>query len=707
LKLLHRLLLLSLVPSVFVLLVGFYSAHVAETCLRRSITASANTRATAILDELDREIHFRVSEWTAYTQSSAVRRALRDSNRELAARPGRERYIDHEDSLWRATPGVLANPMTRRLLGNELSADLRAMLLRIQQDYGYPVFGEAFITNRFGTNVVQSGRTTDFRQNDEDWWQRAFQRGVYLSDIEFDSSSEVYSTAICLRVDDDNGAPLGVMKAVLNIQGTFALLDRRSTMTQHGAASSLVLLSSARRLIHVAGASAPPLMDGSRYFRGVDLPVSSGPVTLERVDNVTGKRMLSTYVTSSCNNETSDLHWILLCEAEAAEAFRSIQELRGRILLIAALAMLLTGAYATGSAVSLSRRIANLSKVARALGRGEEAKADAGGSDELSRLAGSFNAMSESQRRTETMLRERTDSLEVQNRRLEDESAERRRAEAERDAIEIRLRHAQKLEAVGQLAAGIAHEINTPMQFVGDNTQFLSDVTKELLRLAETLRPLHEPHSEGMPARAQIEQAVKLISGMDLEYLSKEVPRAIEQSLDGIDRVTRIVGAMKSFSHPGVATKTGVDLNEAVRTTITVARNEWKYVADVVTDFDRDLPCVPCLAGEVNQVLLNLIVNAAHAIGEKVKTEPGTKGTITALKRVFKMCRCLYRSFRTYCSSVVPSIVTAIAGPAHGIMIAAQPATKAFVLFLLCCYRLCKGVASPQAPAPAPCLGSA
>jgi two-component system NtrC family sensor kinase len=104
-----------------------------------------------------------------------------------------------------------------------------------------------------------------------------------------------------------------------------------------------------------------------------------------------------------------------------------------------------------------------------------------------------------------------------------------------------------------------------------------------------------------------------------LPYLRAEVPRAVEQSLEGIGRVTSIVQAMKEFSHPGTAEKTSFDINRAIRSTVTVARNEWKYVADVELQLSDEIPFIPCLPGEFNQAILNLVINAAHAIGEALE----------------------------------------------------------------------------------------
>ena len=201
----------------------------------------------------------------------------------------------------------------------------------------------------------------------------------------------------------------------------------------------------------------------------------------------------------------------------------------------------------------------------------------------------------------------------------------------EKRALESQLRHAQKMEGVGQLAAGIAHEINTPTQFVMDNLTFLRDSWKSAHELLEQYRSI----VQGMAGSIPDEIAVRLKQAeqsCDLEFIRDEVPRAIEQSLDGSRRVAKIVRAMKEFSHPDSAEKTATDLNRAVESTITVARNEWKYVSEVVTEFDDQLPAVVCYPGDINQVVLNLLVNAAHAIKEKVKDRE--KGQITVRTRM-------------------------------------------------------------------------
>jgi signal transduction histidine kinase/DNA-binding NarL/FixJ family response regulator len=205
------------------------------------------------------------------------------------------------------------------------------------------------------------------------------------------------------------------------------------------------------------------------------------------------------------------------------------------------------------------------------------------------------------------------------------------------DVTELRrlgreLAAAQKLESVGRLAAGVAHEINTPVQFVSDNVHFMRTSMTEMAAVIQAYRILKNATRTSGDVAATVQLAEDAEKAADLDYILDNVPGALDSSIEGLDRIATIVRSMKEFAYPDQAHKTLADLNQAIRSTLIVAHNEYKYIAELSTEFG-ELPLVPCYLGEINQVVLNLLVNASHAISDVVK-DSGSFGKLMVRTRL-------------------------------------------------------------------------
>jgi len=261
---------------------------------------------------------------------------------------------------------------------------------------------------------------------------------------------------------------------------------------------------------------------------------------------------------------------------------------------------------------SLVRRLQRLSTAAAKISNGEldAARLADDSYDELGTLARAFNRMV-------GQLRELFDSIRLRTTELSDANHQLIREISERAKVEVELRHAQKLESIGRLASGIAHELNTPLQFVNDSCNFLREAIGDLLRLHQFCQSIIDALDKGEVAQHEVLPALNAArETADADFLEGEIPGAIQLATSGLERMASIIKSMKEFSHPG-QDRALSDINRGLLNTLAIARNEYKYVADVRTDL-AELPQVLCQIGELNQVFLNLIVNAAHAIADRV-----------------------------------------------------------------------------------------
>ena len=235
----------------------------------------------------------------------------------------------------------------------------------------------------------------------------------------------------------------------------------------------------------------------------------------------------------------------------------------------------------------------------------------------------------------ESTVKKRTSSLQAKTVQLQEEMIQRKE-------LETQLIHAQKMEAVGQLASGIAHEINSPSQFANDNILFLKDAV------------------DGFIAKLRGDTTAPDLK--ELQFLAENAPEAVDQAKEGISRITTIVKSMKNFAYKDAeSAKKPSDLNQAIQSTIVVATNEWKYHAELKLELDKNLPFVPCNIGEINQVVLNLVVNGAHAIRDHF--EEGKKGNLKVSTMYYAEADCVVISINDDGGGIPKKVQTRIFEP--------------------------------------------
>lgn len=420
-RIVYKLLLATVLPSALIWLVGIYATSVSQSSLRDAIEATSARRAREVMDEIDWIIQTRTTNWQAYLRSELVRQTLRDSNQQIREAGEPMAIIAARDQQWQTTPAANQTDWMKDLTSNALARDLRTRLVELDQRAGYPVFGEVFLTNRYGGNVAQTSRTSDYRQDDEQWWQRAVQEGVYVGDVDFDDSAGLYSIDICLRVADDDGSLLGVLKAVMNIREVLEIVDDADN-GQH-AASQLILFNRNHQIIRKSNVESASLSDGTAYFSEVQFATDTNEATINLQDPDSGEELLGAFAISRGHGGYAGMGWVLLDARKDSEVFAPVIQLRDRIILISLLATIAVGIVGWLLARSITRPIGEVLDGTGRIGEGSlDYRIAVHGHDEIGKLAKAFNAMAGNLQAMVQHLQVKEDELKDQNETLQSQS---------------------------------------------------------------------------------------------------------------------------------------------------------------------------------------------------------------------------------------------------------------------------------------------
>src|SRR3989338_5131822 len=216
-KIIYKLIIGFMAVISLIWAVGYFAINSSQKALQKSIIDNSILLSDEIMDKIDRDIYNRIEIFREYGRDLILQKAVLESNKEFAGLDNIQGFIEEQDREWTSAPKETITPFMHKLINNHLSQELREKMEFYEESYGHKIFSEIFVTNKYGANAAQTNKTTDYRQDDEEWWQSAKKDGLYVRDIAYDESTEVYSTDIGISINDRHGNFIGVMKIVLNI----------------------------------------------------------------------------------------------------------------------------------------------------------------------------------------------------------------------------------------------------------------------------------------------------------------------------------------------------------------------------------------------------------------------------------------------------------------------------------------------------------
>jgi signal transduction histidine kinase len=431
---------------------GYLSVLRSEKALRDAIGHSSARLAQELLDEIDRYLQGRIEDFQARCADSVLlAESLRESNQRFGTMADRDDHIRKVDQAWIAAPKGTLTPPMQAILDHPLSRQFRTRIQFYQSRHAHRLLGELFATNRYGANVAMSGVTTDYRQDDEEWWQLAARDGVYVQDVRYDESAATYAVEIDLRVDDPQGEMLGVIKLVLNIDQALEIVrDMNRRVAGDNDRSATYTLTNRRGEVICSTRDYPRFANLSSRLASAGGPQPGRP-RIQVLCDENGEDVLSVQARSQGYRDFDGFGWALLVERPTSEAFAPAYRLRNQMMLWTLGGLVLAALVGWRASASIVRPLSRLSSGARKIGSGNLAhRVGTERNDEVGELSRAFDQMVAG-------LEQRTLELEAAHRKL-----------VERE----------KLAVLGQLAGGVGHELRNPLSAIKNGAYFLNMAVK-------------------------------------------------------------------------------------------------------------------------------------------------------------------------------------------------------------------------------------
>lgn len=370
---------------------GYISLNTSQKALQESIGESSASLAVGISRNIDRAIYHKIEEFQVYSGDLEVQKVVKESNKEFKKLSDIQRFIEQKDREWISVPAEAVTAFMEELTNNELARELKRRLRFYEEKYGYKVLGEVFITNKYGANVAQTGKTSDYNQADEQWWQITKEDGLYVADVQYDKSADVYSTDIGIRIDDEDENFTGVIKVVLNIESVIDIM-KKAKETSPYETTELKLFDKKGKVIFDTEGSIKSFEDILDENIGGHITRNMGHIL--KVGELGGGEELFAYAYSKGYRDYKPLGWILAIEYETEEIFAPVAELKSIMLIVSFTITIVAVLIGLLVSRTISKPIKRLRNAAVEISKGKfDATIEIKSEDEIGELANSFNRM--------------------------------------------------------------------------------------------------------------------------------------------------------------------------------------------------------------------------------------------------------------------------------------------------------------------------
>ncbi|MHC4323339.1 MAG: PAS domain S-box protein, partial [Planctomycetota bacterium] len=376
-----------------------------QKALQKSIGESSIALAVETMDKIDRNIYYTIEEFQAYCRGLVLQETIAKSNLEFEKLENLQEYIDEKNNEWISAQKAATTPLMQELLNNKLSEELREKIGFHEEKRGNKVFGEVFVTNKYGANIALTDKTSDYRQDDELWWEKAREDGLYVNDVKYDESSGIYSTTIAIRCNDQEGSFAGVVKVVLNIEETIDIIRNTKAVIKYNSAKFKLLDRNGKTIFDQSGElNFFEDISNCDFFK--EIAGDRGYLRKKAEYEKEGKIELLAFARSQGHQDYNGLGWILTIEYGTTELFAPVVKLRNIILSTSLVLAILAVIIGLLISQHISRPLSRLKAAMDKIGKGDmDVHVDIKRNDEIGQLANSFNQMIEHRKQAEEALR--------------------------------------------------------------------------------------------------------------------------------------------------------------------------------------------------------------------------------------------------------------------------------------------------------------